>query len=118
MKKPSPYPLISWAMDLKLTPALNSIRDRHAQAAAVPAAAVDDDLKVGGNKKATPSGVAFFYDGGVDRLRSSAFKGFGVQGSTLLAKGPLRVYISLSSTVLERLSKIRHYDTKAQKKGI
>ena len=65
MKKPSPYPLISWAMDSKLTPALNSIRDRHAQAAAVPAAAVDDDLKVGGNKKATPGGVAFFYDGGV-----------------------------------------------------
>ncbi len=80
MKKPSPYPLISWAMDLKLTPALNSIRDRHAQAAAVPAAAaVDDDLKIGGNKKATPGGVAFFYDGGVHRLRSSTFKGFGVQ---------------------------------------
>ena len=49
MKKPSPYPLISWAMDLKLTPVLNSIRDRHVQAAAVPAAAVDDDLKIGGN---------------------------------------------------------------------
>ena len=78
MKKPSPYPLISWAMDLKLTPALNSIRDRHAQAAAVPAAAVDDGLNVGGNKKATPDGVAFFYDGGVQRSRSSAFKGFGV----------------------------------------
>ncbi len=69
MKKPSPYPLISWAMDLKLTPALNSIRDRHAQAAAVPAAAVDDGLKVGDNKKATSGGVAFFYDGGVHRLR-------------------------------------------------
>ena len=79
MKKPSPYPLISWAMDSKLTPALNSIRDRHAQAAAVPATAVDDDLKVGGNKKATPGGVAFFYDGGVRGFRSSAFKGFGVQ---------------------------------------
>jgi hypothetical protein len=65
MKKPSPYPLISWAMDLKLTPALNSIRDRHAQAVAVPAAAVDDGLKVGDNKKAAPGGVAFFCDGGV-----------------------------------------------------
>jgi len=84
MKKPSPYPLISWAMDLKLTPALNSIRGRHAQAAAVPAAAVDDDLKIGGNKKATPGGVAFFYDRGVHRFRSSAFEGFEVQGSPLL----------------------------------
>jgi hypothetical protein len=47
-------------MDLKLTPALNSIRGRHAQAVAVPAAAVDDGLKVGDNKKAAPGGVAFF----------------------------------------------------------
>ena len=60
MKKPSPYPLISWAMDSKLTPALNSIGDHHVQAAAVPAAAADDGLKVGGNKKATHGGVAFF----------------------------------------------------------
>jgi hypothetical protein len=79
MKKPSPYPLISWAMDLKLTPALNSIRDRHAQAAAVPAAAVDDRIKFGGNKKAALGGVAFFYDGDFQWLKSSAFKGFGVQ---------------------------------------
>ena len=61
-------------MDLRSTPALNSIRDRHVQAAAVPAAAVDDDLKVAGNKKATFSGVAFFYGEGIHRFRSSALR--------------------------------------------
>jgi hypothetical protein len=86
MKKPSPSPLISWAMDLRSTPALNSIRDRHVQAAAVPAAAVDDNLKVGGIKKATFGGVAFFYDGGIHRFRSSAFKGFGIQRSRWFEK--------------------------------
>jgi hypothetical protein len=45
----------------------------------VPAAAVDDRIKFGGNKKAALGGVAFFYDGDFQWLKSSAFKGFGVQ---------------------------------------
>ncbi|MGD1974645.1 MAG: hypothetical protein PVH37_13265 [Desulfobacterales bacterium] len=51
MKKPSPYPLISWAMVLKSIPALNLIEERHAQAAAVPAAGVVDGLEKSVAKK-------------------------------------------------------------------
>ena len=50
-------------MDLKSTPASNSTRGRHVQAVAVPAAAAVDGKKVGGNRKATPGGVAFFNGG-------------------------------------------------------
>ena len=63
MKKPSPYPSISWDMDLKSTPALNSTRDHHVRVAAVPAAAaVDDDLKVGGKKRQHPKVLPFLME--------------------------------------------------------
>ena len=60
-------------MDLKSIPALNSTRERHVQAVAVPAAAAVDGLNVGGNRKATPAGVAFFNGGRAHGIRSSEF---------------------------------------------
>jgi hypothetical protein len=71
IKKLSPYRSILWDMDSKSTPALNSTKGRHVQAVAVPAAAAVDGLKVGGNKKATPGGVAFFNGRFVDRDKAS-----------------------------------------------
>jgi hypothetical protein len=66
-------------MDLKSTPALNSIRGHHAQAAVVPAAAGANGLKFGGNKKGNARWRCPFYEVRVHRLRSLTFKGFGFQ---------------------------------------
>ena len=76
MKRPSPYPLISWVTVLKLTPALHLTSLRHVRPVAAPAVAVDDDLKFGGIQQATPGRVAFFYGAGVGRFRSSGLIGF------------------------------------------
>ena len=84
MKKPSPYPSILWDMDLKSTPVLNLTRDRHVQAVAVLAAAAVDGLKSEAIERQYPVVLPFFNGGRAHGIRSSAFKGLGVQSSSLL----------------------------------
>jgi len=61
MKRPNRYQSISWVMDLKSTPVSISVAAVQAAEQRVHAAVSPNYLNIN-NKKATPNGVAFFYE--------------------------------------------------------